>query len=330
MEESTHGGYATKEARRLRFKRPAMAAMFEIIFDIDREERQLHDMADASFELVHHLERQLSSYIGGSDISYINQTAAERPARIVPDLFELLKTARRLYDETDGAFDITVGPLVRAWGFFKREGRIPDPETLKEAREGVGMDNVVLDDEEYTVRFTKPGVEINLGAIGKGYVVDRVIAQLREWDVRCALVHSGQSAIAVIGKPPNDDGWRVGVADPRNPEEALGSLLLVDSTMSISGSWEQFFEVDGKRYSHILDPRTGQPAQGILSTTVTGPSATISDALSTAFFVMGVEQTRAYCEKHEEIGAVIIAGESPQTMEVHAIGCKLENLEKEE
>ena len=300
-----------------------MAAPFEILFDVDRPESEIHDMADTAFELVENLERQLSAYVGASDVCYINHTAAERPARIVPDLFELLETARRLHDETEGAFDVTIGPLVRAWGFFRREGRMPDPDELAAARERVGMEHVILDDRAYTVRFAKPGIEINLGAIGKGYVIDRVVSQLREWGVRCALVHSGQSAIAGIGAPPNDDGWRVGVADPRDPSKAFGALLLVDSAMSVSGNWEQFFELDGKRYCHILDPRTGRPARGILSTTVTAASAAIADALSTAFFVMGVEQTRRYCETHEGVGAVIIAGDSPQNLAIHTFGCKM-------
>lgn len=316
---------ANEERRRLRFTRPAMAAPFEIILDADRPDAELKDIADWAFEIVRRLEEQLSAYIATSDVVWINNTAAERPARIEPRLFDLLKTCRRLHDETDGAFDVTVGPLVKTWGFFRRQGQMPDPATLEEARAKVGMEFVSLNDEDHSVSFEKPGVEINLGAVGKGYVVDRVVEAMRSWGVKCALVHSAKSSIAVIGKPPVGElAWRLGVTDPRDIEKALGSLVLVDSTMSVSGNWEQFFKHEGKTYSHILDPRTGQPAQGILSTTVTGPSAAVTDGLATAFFVMGVEKTREFCEKHKDIGAVILAGESPEKMTTHTFNCTLE------
>ncbi|MCX8038505.1 MAG: FAD:protein FMN transferase [Candidatus Sumerlaeia bacterium] len=309
--------------RRLHFQRIAMAAPFEIVLDADRPEGELRTIADAAFDLVEHLEGQLSAYVGTSDISYINETAADRPARIEPRLYALLKTCRRLYEETDGAFDITVGPLLKTWGFYRRAGKMPEPATLEGARQAVGMHHILFDDDAHSVRFDRPGVEINLGAVGKGYVVDRVVEALRGWGIRCALVHSAQSSIAVIGKPPFDEGWRLGVTDPRDRQKALGALLLCDSTMSTSGSWEQFFEHEGRRYSHILDPRTGWPATGILSTTVVAPSATEGDALATAFFVMGVEKARAYCEKHSAVGAVLIAGASPEDFAVHAVNCQM-------
>ena len=315
---------AEGEHSRLHFSRKAMAAPFEIILDLDRPKQELEVIAEAAFELVEHLEGQLSAYLSTSDICWINDAAAERPARLEPRLYELLKMCRRVYNETCGAFDITVGPLVKAWGFYRREGRKPDPAELEVAREKVGMPFVRFDDEEHSVRFEKPGMELNLGAVGKGYVVDRVVEALRGWGIRCGLVHSARSTIAVIGEPPVGDGWRLGVTDPRATEKALGVLTLADSTMSTSGNWEQFFKLEGKSYSHIIDPRSGQPAQGILSTTVVGPSAAESDALATAFFVMGVERTRDYCEERRQIGAVVLAGETPEQLSVHTLNLILD------
>jgi len=315
---------ASDEPRRLHFTRFAMAAPFEIVLDVDRSEMELRVIADNAFDLLEHLEGQLSAYVPTSDVCWINETAAERPARLEPGLYELLKTCRQIHDETDGAFDVTVGPLIKVWGFFRRQGRMPDPAELDAARAQVGMEFVHFNDEDHSVRFVKPGMEINLGAVGKGYVVDRVVEALRRWGVRCALVHSAQSSIAVIGKPPVGEGWRLGVTDPRQPDKALGSLTLTDSTMSVSGNWEQFFKLEGKTYSHIIGPKTGCPAQGILSATVIGPSATVTDALATAFFVMGVEKTRQFCEKRREIGTVLLAGDSPDPMSVHTFNCTLE------
>jgi len=310
-----------------------MAAPFEILLDVDRDKRELHDIADSAFELVHHLERQLSAYIPESDVCFINATAADRPARLEPRIYELLKTAQRIHRETEGAFDITTGPLVRAWGFFQREGRLPAPSELEEARERVGMEFVHLDDETHSVRFAKQGIEINLGGIGKGYVIDRVVESLRDWEVRCALVHSGQSSIAVIGKPPavrRAEGWRLGVADPRDDKQSLGALTLTDSTMSTSGNWKQFFKLEGKIYSHIIEARTGYPVRGMLSTTVIGRSAAETDALATAFFVMGAEKTRRHCEQRDDVGAVLVTGDSPEQIAVHAVGCTLEKGEQEQ
>jgi len=301
-----------------------MGSTFEIIFEMDRPREQLDAAAGSAFELVDQLEGELSSYIATSDIRYINGTAPERPAWVAPDLFDLLLTARQIYRETNGAFDITAGPLVRTWGFYRGEGRKPDPDELADVLDKVGMDMVHFDEKEHTVRFEKPGIEINLGAIGKGYVVDRVVALLRQWDIECAVVNSANSSIAVMGAPPETQGWPLGVADPRDPDKALGLLYLADKAMGTSGGWEQFFELDGTIYSHIIDPRSGQPARGMLATTVIGPSATITDALATAFFVMGVEEARRYCETHPDIAAVLIAGESPDEMIVHTVGCKLE------
>jgi thiamine biosynthesis lipoprotein len=318
---------AMSKPRRLHFSRPAMAATFEIILDVDRPEPELAIFAENAFELVKHLEGQISAYISSSDVCWINATAAERPARLEPRLYDLLKSCRQLHEETDGSFDVTVGPLVRVWGFFRRQGKMPDPVELEKARAKVGMEHIRFDDEERSVRFDKPGMEINLGAVGKGYVVDRVVEALRGWGVRCGLVHSARSSIAVIGKPPLADGWVLGVTDPRETDKALGSLTLVDSTMSVSGNWEQVFTVEGKTYSHILDPRTGRPAQGIISTTVVGPSAAVTDARATAFFVMGVEKTRHYCEERKDIGAVILAGSSPDQMAIHTFNCVLEREE---
>lgn len=302
-----------------------MAAPFEIILDVDRDKQDLHNMADEAFEIVKALERQFSAYIPSSDIGYINRTAPHHPARIEPNVFRLLKLAQRIHRETGGAFDITAGPLIKVWGFYKREGRMPDEDELKKARAKVGMQYVILDEEELTVFFDRPGIEINLGGIGKGYVVDRVIAQLREWGVKTAMVHSGNSSIACIGRPPVGEGWYVGVADPRDNEKALGLLTLEDNAVSISGSTEQFFKLGDQTYSHILNPLTGWPAQGILETAAIGPSAAETDALATAFFVMGLEKVKKFCEERREIAAVLITGDAPAQFEVHTFDCTLES-----
>ena len=305
-----------------------MAAPFEILLDVDRDRSRLQEIADAAFDLARDLDAQLSSYLPTSDICFINATAYDRPARIEPHLMRLLATARRLWRETDGAFDVTVGPLVHAWGFFRREGHVPDPPVLAAARERVGMQHVRLDEENLTVSFDRPGVEINLGAIGKGFVVDCVVEALRGWGIRAAVVHSAQSSIATIGRPLAGGDWYLGVADPFDLTRSVGVLPVNDGSLSISGSAEQSFQHNGRIYSHILDPRTGEPVQGQLAgTAVVGPTAAETDALATAFFVMGVDNARRYCEGRKAFAAVLFEGETADSMHTHTVGCSLEKEE---
>jgi thiamine biosynthesis lipoprotein len=302
-----------------------MAAPFEMYLEIDRDVAELKGIAEAAYERVGRLDAQLSSFVPTSDICLINQTAAERAVAVEPELFALLRTAQRLWRETDGAFDVTVGPLIRAWGFFRREGRMPEPAELADARARTGMQHVELDEANRTVRFDRPGMEINLGAIGKGYVVERAVRALRDWGIEAALVHSGQSSIAGLGRPAGEEaGWLVGVADPRDPEKALGLLYLADSSLSTSGGTEQFFKLNGRTYSHIIDPRTGEPAQGMLATAVVGPGAAESDALATAFFVMGVDKARVYCQGNKDFAAVLLSGESADQMQIDCVSIELD------
>jgi thiamine biosynthesis lipoprotein len=307
-------------------------------------------VAQAAGEEIDALGRQLSAYLPTSDVCWLNRTAPHRPARVEPGLFRLLQRAEQVHAETEGAFDVTVGPLIKCWGFFRRQGRIPPADELAAARAGVGMHHVHLDPTDRSVSFDREGVEINLGGIGKGYAVQRVIDLLRRYRVDSAFVHVGHSSIAAFGEPPLvvrrpeqevkdravPSGWRVGLRHPRQPEERLGvlSLQIADcgsqsleseirnpkseirnrlgvvrlrnESLATSGDYEQFFEVDGRIYSHILDPRTGEPAQGIWSAWAKAPNGAWADALSTAFFVLGVEGTRRYCQSHEDVGAALV------------------------
>ncbi|MFQ6133259.1 MAG: FAD:protein FMN transferase [Armatimonadota bacterium] len=308
---------------RLRVTREAMHAPFEIILHGDRDERALQDIAESAVEEVKRLEGQLSAFIPSSDLCWINDTAWQRPVPVEPGLFDLLSMAADVHAETEGAFDITVGPLLKCWGFFRRQGALPGDEELASAREKVGMRHVALDADRRTVRFLRQGVELNLGALGKGYAVDRAVEHLRQWQVTCALVHSGASSIYALGCPPGLRGWRVGILDPRDRSRRVGALTLRDQALCTSGNWEQYFTVDGTRYGHLIDPRSGWPAQGMLGTTVLGASAAEADALATAFFVLGVEGTRQYCDRNQQ-AAVLFSEVDGERMAVHEFGCTME------
>src|SRR5262249_46020549 len=201
-----------------------------------------------------------------------------------PMLFSLLLLCKELYCKTEGAFDITSGPLSRCWGFLKRQGAIPNPYELEQARALVGSDKLLFDRTSQTISFERPGVEINLGSIGKGYALDR-IAELLGNRVQTALLSAGSSSMRALGSGDlGHSGWTVGIRHPKHKDRRLAVLQISNSALSTSGSEEQFFEHDGQRYGHIIDPRSGLPAQRVTSVTVIAPSAAITDALATAFY----------------------------------------------
>jgi thiamine biosynthesis lipoprotein len=214
-----------------------------------------------------------------------------------------------------GAFDMTVGPLMLAWGFFRGEGRYPSAQELNVARGTIGWQHVVLDPKERTVRFTISGIELDPGGIGKGYAVERVAELLREAGVKAGMIDAGSSTIYGLGTPPGAEGWRVHVPSPGNFRKSLSTVMLRDQALSTSGNYEKFFRLNGKTYCHIMDPRTGVPVQSMLQTTVITPSATDSDALSTAIFVLGPERGKKLLESIPQTGALWVQGNDPNAIQ---------------
>lgn len=285
--------------------RPAMACRFEITLPI--EDHRGVDLARQSLDRINQLEDQLTVFRDTSEISLINRVAAERPIKIEAQLFELLLLAQRLYRETEGAFDITSAPLTRCWGFFTREGRLPKAAELDASRERVGMHQLIFNVQDRTLRFTGPGVELNLGSIGKGYALDVVATMMRRHGTKAALLSGGSSSILALGPAAaGNEGWLVGLRHPRRRDARWATVRLRDCGMATSGSGEQYFEVEGKRYGHIIDPRTGAPVEGRASVTVIAPTAAEADALATAFYVGGSELAERYCGRHRETLALIV------------------------
>ena len=189
---------------------------------------------------------------------------------VEPRLFAILQLAQQLYRDTDGALDITSGPLSEMWGFSRRQGRLPSDVEIAAALERVGMDDVVLDAANQTVAFRRPGVTLHLNSIGKGYALDRMAELLDADGVGHYLLHGGRSSVLARGDCPGGGrpGWTIGVPHPLRPADRLAELYLVDQALGTSGSGTQFFQHGGRRYGHLLDPRTGWPATGVYSATV--------------------------------------------------------------
>jgi thiamine biosynthesis lipoprotein len=267
-----------------------MATRFELILH-GPDQTSLRAAGEEAIAEIERLEDQLSLYRPPSEVAGLNACAASGPVRVSPALFGLLQHAQLLHRETGGAFDITIAPLVRCWGFMGDSGHRPTQEEVAEARAKVGMDLVCLDPDTLTVQFTRPGVMLDLGAIGKGYAIERAAEVLREAGVTSALLHGGTSTVYALGNPPDEEFWQVAL---EQPPAALGAhaaplplVRLKDEAMSASAIWGRSFQADGKLFGHILDPRTGQPAENAVMAAVALPSATETDALSTALLLSG-------------------------------------------
>jgi len=264
----------------------AMGTGFSIVaYGEDRG--RLQSAVAQGLEEARRLDEMLSNYKPDSEWSQMNRQAADRPFPASTELFELLSACVEYSRASEGAFDISVGPLMKLWGFYKGTGHLPHRAEVRGALSLVGYRNILLDASNHWVRFAKKGVELDPGGIGKGYAVDRIAQILKDQGVQRALVSGGGSSIYAIGAPPNEPGWKVDIKNPRDPSKAIESVLLKDESMSTSGSYEKFFRAEGHLFSHIMDPRTGFPSQGMLSTSVITPKTIDSEAWAKPYYILG-------------------------------------------
>lgn len=266
------------------------------------EDRFAVDAAiEETYEEVLRLDRMLSNYRPASEWSLVNREAPRRPVEVSQELFDLLSRCLEYSRRSEGAFDITVGPLMKLWGFYRGGGRVPHRAEIRAAMARIGWRKIVLDPRARTVRFTAP-VEIDPGGIGKGYAVDRMAAILRGRGIRSALISAGRSSIYGIGAPPSEPrGWRVTVPGLRPGAGNAAEFFLKDTSMSTSGSSERFFNAGGRTYSHIMDPRTGYPAQGMLLASVIAPETLDSEAWTKPFFILGREWAARHKPKEFQV-----------------------------
>jgi FAD:protein FMN transferase len=244
---------------------------------------------DAAFKEMERIEKVFSKFNKNSEVSKINALAGLEKVAASEEVFKLTERAVYYSSISNGAFDITVAPLMEVWGFVLRHKSIPDKEAIENALEGVGYKNIELDPKKLYVKFLNKKTKIDFGGIAKGYAVDRAKDILAAYGIKNGLVNLGGNIFA-LGNAPGKKKWKIGVEDPRNKGKLLHSFELNDRAISTSGNYERFFEIEGRRYSHIINPVTGEPCQGIISVTVMADSAEQADALSTAIFVMGEEK----------------------------------------
>jgi thiamine biosynthesis lipoprotein len=292
----------------LTISRQAMACEWEVLLN-QHQYSQGAEHAMRALDLVEQFEALHSVFRTHSDLIAVNRFGATRPVAVARDTLVLLQLARDIHALTEGAFDITAGSLSQAWGFSRRSGRMPTDAEIVNARQFVGDELITLDEAEKQVALAKPGVALNPGGIGKGYALDRAGGRLISSGVLDFMMHGGLSSVVAHGNRQHSEtggGWLVALKHPWRWEEQLGTLRLRNQALATSGSGKQFFHYQGQRYSHIIDPRSGWPAQGMMSTTVICPSAAVADALATALFVLGPEKSREFCEQHPAISAVLV------------------------
>lgn len=278
-----------------------MATRFEFVL-LGKDPVRLRAAGEEALDEIDRVEAQLSLYRGGSEIATVNARASFGPVAVSPEVFSLVQRALELSEISGGAFDITVAPLVRCWGFMKGNGARPTDAQVAEAREVVGSRHLELDETRSTIRFKRAGMMLDLGSIGKGYALDLAAEVLRDAGVENALLHGGTSTICAIGQDQSGP-WKVAIDKPALPseseipataaassaEEPMAVVELRDEALSVSAVWGKFFTVEGRTFGHVLDPRTGWPAEHDLLGAVVVPSAAASDALSTAVLLASEE-----------------------------------------
>ncbi len=263
----------------------AMATRFELVLH-GNDPVRLRAAGEEALSEIERLEEQLSFYRPDSEIKWINAHAAVRAVKVEPRLFRLLQRCASLTALTDGAFDITIGPLMRTWRFVNDTGGIPSPAELDAARAVVGMELVALDEEAFTIRFKRSGVELDLGAYGKGYAIERATDLLKEHGITSALLHGGTSSVYAIGVPPDCVAWRI-ILQGGLKESGQPIVSLADRGLSVSAVHGKSFEAQGRRYGHVIDPRSAEPVSGAIAAAALGPSPAECEALSTALLVLG-------------------------------------------
>jgi len=255
-----------------------------------------------AFEALKKVDALMSTYKEDSEISILNR---EGKAQVSEETLEVIEDAIKFSNLTDGAFDITCRPLINLWKKAKKEEKVPTEEEIEEAISLVGYQRIILEGNQ--IRLEKKGMQIDLGGIAKGYAVDKAIEALKKNGIKRALVNAGGDLYA-LGTDPQGEKWQIGVQDPREEDKIIDIIKVKDRAVATSGDYRRYFTLEGKRFSHIVNPKTGLTVQDVpMSVTIIGPDATTTDALSTGVFVLGPEEGMKLIESLPEVEGMIIS-----------------------
>jgi thiamine biosynthesis lipoprotein len=282
-----------------------MATRFEVAL-WGNDESYLRSAGMEALHEIERIEQRLSIYRNDSDLYETNAVGANHPVCVTPFVFHLLERAKSYWLLTDGAFDPAVGPLLKVWGFLDGSRKIPSKEEIEAACELCGMGMVELDEENHTVHLLREGVILDPGAIGKGYAIDYAAEILRDNNIPGALIHGGTSSIYALGTMPDGAPWKVALQNPLVEGSTLGYVDIIDQSLSVSAPHGKLFHQDGRCFGHVLDPKTGWPAEGSLMAAVIGPTAEEGDAFSTALLIRGQEMLKTVASSGDSGGLVLV------------------------
>lgn len=287
---------APGSAETIRLSSKAMACEFSVILNPGKRQHVL--AASDALEIIHQVEAQLSVYRLETELSQVNQQAAEGPVGVTEELFALLKRAMELCELTQGAFNPLAGPLIQCWRTARQQKQTPEQAQIDRLLPLLDSAAVKFEEQNHTIEFLQEGMAFDLGGMGKGYALDVAGQFLEEQQVTDFLFHGGHSSLMMRGTHNNLPGWPIGLRNPLFPAQKLATLTISNQAFSATGAAVNSFRVAGKKYGHVLDPRTGWPAEGMLSTVVLTENGADADALSTALYVLGPEAGKALVEEH--------------------------------
>lgn len=286
-----------------------MGNRFEISV-VAADELWANERIDEAVTEIQRIEELLTTFKDSSQTNRINQNAGIAPVAVDQEVFDLISRSVRISALTQGAFDITYGSLdKRFWNFDTKMTSLPDPKVAKQSVSLISYKNVILDNERCTVFLKKSGMRIGFGGIGKGYAADRAKLVMQKNGVASGVVNASGD-LTVWGKQPNGDSWTIGVANPDLADESFSSFKIDNASVATSGNYEKFAVIDGKRYSHTIDPKTGFPVSGIKSVTIITTSAELADAMATPVTVMGVKVGLNLINQMRDIACIIITDEN--------------------
>lgn len=289
-----------------RYRQTAMATGWEVV--VPAAGTGQLELIDSVFELLHQIEARLTVYREDSEVSSLNRLAKGQATRVSPMLASLLERSVAWHCQTRGAFDIACGRMIKAWGFFRGPAGIPKDSELASQEKVNGMDKLEYQSESKVFTWKSPGVELNLGCVGKGFAVDEMASALStEGSIPAGMIQCGGSSARAWGPCPGEtEGWRVAIRHPWVEEKVIAEVVIKDAGIGTSAGSFRHLVHEGRRLPHVLDPRTARPAEGLATVTVLAPDAGMADALSTAFFVLGIGESAAILGQWPEVSALFM------------------------
>lgn len=272
---------------------------------IHNDSTQAYQYLEGAFQLANQVENEISSWKKTSLTSTVNQAAGEHPVKVTLDLFRLIRRSLFISKLTDGIFDISYASLDKVWYFHKKMKHLPSPQEIDSLRQVVDYQKIILNEKDTTIFLAEKGMKIGFGAIGKGYVANKIKAYLIAKGIRSGIVNAGGD-ICAWGKNIKGKNWSVAIADPREKNKILAHLAIQDEAIVTSGDYERFFYHQGKKYTHIINPKTGMPAEGVHSVTVICPDTELADALATSIFLMKPQEGIRFVNGLQQVECLII------------------------